>query len=243
MNASLRNLLNEPESLVFEVENPILAHVLTDLPNFETAFESYKWPIGQNSVSALLFALKIRDKTTFSHVLRCGTYAHLLGQQENKELIGEWTLLALLHDLGKMGIPDEILRDTGELPLRAFEQVKQHASFGQELVRRAGLSDELSMCIRSHHERLDGYGYPDGISGDKIPEASRMILVIDTFDALTSNRPYRSGLSYVDAFEEMRKSMGSQLDKRFTKVFITILSEHIDLAEKRLGLDTLPRIA
>ena len=129
---------------------------------------------------------------------------------------------ALLHDVGKRLVPRELLVKPGVLSAPERRVVEGHAAVGSVLLVQAGLLSEASI-VRHHHERWDGTGYPDRLCGREIPLESRIILVADTFDAMTSDRPYRAALSHEDALEEIRLAAGSQLDPACVAVALEVL--------------------
>jgi HD-GYP domain-containing protein (c-di-GMP phosphodiesterase class II) len=120
-------------------------------------------------------------------------------------------LAGLLHDVGKIGVPDAILNKPAALTDDEFAVMRQHAVLGYEIVESAGLPEQAGW-VRHHHERIDGTGYPDGLSGDEIPLESRIILVADSFEAMTSDRPYRRAPGREFALEELRRNAGTQFD-------------------------------
>jgi diguanylate cyclase (GGDEF)-like protein/putative nucleotidyltransferase with HDIG domain len=128
------------------------------------------------------------------------------------DMLGMLRMAAMLHDIGKVTVPDEILSKPGRLTAEEFEQMKGHSVAGAELVSRIEGLDVIVSWIRHSHESFDGSGYPDGLRGEAIPQASRIMLVADAFDAITSTRPYREGLSSEHACEELRRHAGSQFD-------------------------------
>ena len=118
----------------------------------------------------------------------------------------------VLHDIGKIGVHDEILTKNGRLTDDEFAAIKQHPLIGEKIVAPLGLNPDERAIIRSHHERLDGRGYPDGLAGEKIPFLARIVCVADAFDAMTTTRSYRRALSVERAVEELRKHRGTQFD-------------------------------
>jgi putative nucleotidyltransferase with HDIG domain len=163
--------------------------------------------------SALARAVDAKDSYTRSH---CETVSELcvriaedLGFEP--ERIQKIRLAGLLHDVGKIGISDAILQKPSKLSEEEFAVMKTHPTLGAEIVLAAEMEEE-ARWIRHHHERLDGGGYPDGLRADAIPIESRIILVADAFEAITSDRPYRSGQSEDVAFAELEKHAGTQFD-------------------------------
>jgi HD-GYP domain-containing protein (c-di-GMP phosphodiesterase class II) len=126
--------------------------------------------------------------------------------------LAELSVAALLHDIGKIRVPDSILNKPGSLTAGEREVIAQHPILGAEaLIRVAGL-EVVAALVRYHHERWDGSGYPDGLSGARIPRASRIIAVCDAYSAMTSDRPYRDAMSQERAFSELRAGAGWQFD-------------------------------
>jgi diguanylate cyclase (GGDEF)-like protein/putative nucleotidyltransferase with HDIG domain len=128
------------------------------------------------------------------------------------DMLGRLRMAAMLHDIGKVTVPDEILCKPGGLTADELEQMKGHSVAGAELVSRIEGLDVVVSWIRHSHESFDGSGYPDGLRGEAIPQASRIMLVADAFDAITSTRPYREALSTEHACEELKRHAGSQFD-------------------------------
>jgi putative nucleotidyltransferase with HDIG domain len=126
---------------------------------------------------------------------------------------------AMLHDVGKVSLPDEILKKPGPLDEGEYEEVKAHPVIGAEFVNRVDGLSLIAQWVKHSHEHYDGSGYPDGLAGEEIPLASRILLVADAFDAMTSDRPYRSALSHEDALAELRRNSGRQFDPRCVAAF------------------------
>ncbi|MDY0304313.1 MAG: HD domain-containing phosphohydrolase, partial [Sphaerochaeta sp.] len=127
---------------------------------------------------------------------------------------------ALLHDIGKIGIPEEILNKTTELTDEEYEVVKTHPAIGVRIASHLSLLDPFLPIITSHHERLDGTGYPHGLSAAQIPLDVRIISLADAFEAMTSQRPYRDALPLEFALEELKVNSGTQFDPRLVDLFI-----------------------
>lgn len=179
----------------------------------------------QDVASALLQALAERDPYTYGHCRRVARNARLLaeaaGLNEFEQKVIEFS--SLFHDLGKLGIPDSILLKPGRLSPDEEEVMREHPVRSVEILTpltSVPFFRSLIPGIRHHHERLDGAGYPDGISGDEIPLTSRIILIADTFDAMTTTRPYRKGLPHEVAYKELRIFSGRQFDPQLVKAFL-----------------------
>ena len=175
---------------------------------------------------ALAKALEARDDDTASHSLNVTKYAMLLGQQlgldeEQMRVLGQG---AMLHDLGKIGIPDDILKKPGDLDDIEFERIKEHPKLTSEILAPLETSNYYSSIARSHHERWDGKGYPDGLNGEDIPLLARIVAIADAWDAMTSNRVYRAGMCTTTALNilESEKDWG-QWDPYLIEEFIKVI--------------------
>ncbi len=164
------------------------------------------------TVTALAEAIEKRDPYTGGHVRRVVVYSLLLGREMglSRSELEQLRLGATLHDVGKIAIPDEVLRKPAPLDRGEFELMKRHTLDGAEIVSRVRGLRALIPAVRSHHERLDGAGYPDGLGAEAIPLVARIIAVADTYDAMTTDRPYRRGLAPAAAFAEIDRHAGSQ---------------------------------
>ena len=131
----------------------------------------------------------------------------------------------LFHDIGKIGIPDRILRKPDRVTREEYEEIRNHPVIGSKIL--SGLADfrNLVPIVRGHHERIDGTGYPDGLRGEEIPEGARILSIVDAFDALVSNRVYRSGRSWEEALDEIRRNRGSQFDAEYADGFFRMMTE------------------
>ena len=165
------------------------------------------------------------DLDTFRHVDRVAAFAYLIGHDMGfgASRLRDLVLAAQMHDIGKIGLPPHILTKPGKLTDQEFSQIRLHPGKGWEIVRRLKGLDSVSTVIRHHHERFDGSGYPDRLAGEAIPLESRIISVADTFDALTSERPYRREMSIAEAEAELRHVAGHQLDPACVEIFLELL--------------------
>src|SRR6266849_10975183 len=185
------------------------------------------------TVEALATAIDAKDQTTHCHVRRVQIYAEELGK-----LLGlsdaELAALnagALLHDVGKLAVPDYILNKPGTLTPAEFEKTKVHTIVGAEIINRVGFPYPVVPIIRHHHERWDGRGYPDGLMGEQIPITARIMSVIDCFDSVREDRPFRPGMSREDAIDLLRADAGTQFDPRIVDLFI----EHLPRFEAEIA--------
>jgi putative nucleotidyltransferase with HDIG domain len=177
-------------------------------------------------LSALLAALDARDHYTGEHseaVLElAGAVARRLGLGE--EAAAEVEQVALLHDIGKIGIPDAVLQKRGPLDDLEWELMRQHSALGARIVASIGSLAHLAPAIRAEHERWDGAGYPDGLAGDDIPFAARIILATDAWHAMTSDRPYRAALPLDRAVAELERCAGSQFDPAVVAALLALVA-------------------
>ncbi len=178
----------------------------------------------EGTLVGLVSALDAREHDTELHSLRVRAYALRLGRElamEKKELVA-LARAALLHDVGKIGVPDHILLKPGPLTENEWEWMRKHVDFGREIVKGIGFLDEAAEIIHCHHERFDGSGYPRGLAGQAIPLSARIFAVVDVFDALTSKRAYREAGDYDEAVKTILEGRGSDFDPQVVDVFVAI---------------------
>jgi putative nucleotidyltransferase with HDIG domain len=193
------------------------------------------------TITMLAQAIDLRDEYTGNHTQRVTEYSFLLAQR--MELTQEqlnWIRIGTpLHDIGKIGIDDAILRKTEKLTPAEFEIMKKHTTMGAKMLKQVGELAPVIPIVRSHHERWDGRGYPDGLRGEDIPILARIVGVADAFDAMTSNRPYRQAMTADTAFAEIEKQKGKQFDPVAAETFLAIRQQVIQAMQaetKRLNL-------
>ena len=179
----------------------------------------------ENAIIALATAIEAKDPYTEGHVDRVANYALILGKEAG---LAPWELQALrkaaiLHDVGKIGIDESILLKPGSLTEEEFNQLKTHSVIGERICRPLGQDRLILEVIRHHHERYDGKGYPDGLAGEDIPIAARIMAVVDAYDALTSDRPYRARRSQEQAVEILKQEAGKQFDPKLATAFVSLL--------------------
>ena len=200
-----------------EVVRPLVAN--EPLSAFELGLE----PL----VHRFVAMLATKDVITRDHVVR--TAAHAIRVGEHLRLPGadihRLGLAALLHDLGKLSVPDEILNKPGRLTVEEFAIVKGHTTAGQVLVEQSTVLAEIGPIVRAHHERIDGGGYPDGLSGDDIPFLARIVSVCDAYDAMAFTRQYRNGLGHARAIGILQEHAGSQWDESIVAAVVDCLDE------------------
>jgi len=178
----------------------------------------------RNTISALSNAVDARDSYTAGHSERVTKISLLIGKKLNLPE-GEMKKLeyaALFHDIGKIGIPDNILLKNGRLTEEEYAVIQKHPDMGGNILKSIDFLDDILPIIKHHHESYNGTGYPDKINGKKIPLSSRIIAVADTYDAMTSDRPYRKKLQHEVAVEEILRNKQVQFDAEIVDAFITI---------------------
>jgi two-component system cell cycle response regulator len=182
------------------------------------------------TMAALLEALSLREPDLQAHLEGVGSLAvetgRMLGLRRDE--LDELGRAAQLHDLGKLAVPDEILHKNGPLDEREWEFVRQHTIVGERILRASPALRSVALVVRSSHENWDGSGYPDGLSGEDIPLASRIICASDAYDAMTSNRPYRDALPREDALNELMRLAGSQFDPTVVRVLVAYVRDTLE---------------
>jgi putative nucleotidyltransferase with HDIG domain len=176
--------------------------------------------------TALVATLDARDQYTAGHSAAVAIYASDIAKrmglpEEEQELVH---LCGLVHDIGKIGLPAGLLEKPGPLTLEERRQMEQHSEIGERILRNVDDYSEIADIVRSHHERIDGMGYPDGIHGDEIPLLARIIGVADAYDAMTSDRPYREALPSRVARMRLAQAVGTQFDTAVVAAFEAILA-------------------
>jgi len=179
---------------------------------------------------ALAAAVDARDPYTHGHTERCTAYALAIAEEmgshpeiaDNSRFKEMVKIAALLHDIGKIGTPDEILRKKGKLTPKEFKKMEEHPTVGAIILQPIKGMEEVAKAVRSHHERYDGKGYPEALRGAEIPLITRVISVADTFDAMTTDRPYRKRLSDEAALKEIQECSGTQFDPVVVEAFMRV---------------------
>ncbi len=176
------------------------------------------------TVLALAKTLETRDCSIGGHCERIASLAEQLayGLKCSEEEVKIIRSAALLHDIGKIGIPDDILQKPDQLTKEEWSLIRRHADLGAEIVKKASNLSKVADLIKAHHERFDGSGYPGGISGEEIPLGARILAVVDTYSAITDGRVYRAARSHEEALQEIRKCSGKDFDPRVVDAFAAI---------------------
>ena len=190
----------------------------------------------EQTAIALVSAVDAKDKYTHGHSARVAEYARKIAEQAGKSKIEceEIYYVALLHDVGKIAIPEEIVNKVGKLTSEEYRIMQNHSAFGAEILHSITEYPNLSVGAHYHHERYDGKGYPEKLKGEDIPEIARIIAVADAYDAMTSKRSYRDPIPQQNVREEIVKGAGTQFDPRFAKIMqhLIDLDTEFEMQEK-----------
>ena len=176
------------------------------------------------TIDALSAALDYRDNETEGHSQRVVRYSLEIGkvlglERRNLEVLARGTLL---HDIGKIGVPDSILWKPGKLTDEEWVEMRKHVEYGFKMLKSIHFLRDAALIVQHHHERYDGSGYPNRMSGDNIVIGARIFAIADTYDAMTTDRPYRKALTDRDAREEIKRCNGTQFDPKITEAFFQI---------------------
>jgi len=179
----------------------------------------------ERTIIALATAIEAKDPYTQGHVERVANYALALGKEMGLAPL-ELQLLrkaAILHDVGKIGVKESVLLKPDPLSEEELNHVKAHPAIGEKICRPLQQDSLILQVIRHHHERYDGNGYPDGLAGEDVPLAARIMAVVDAYDALTSDRPYRVRVPREAVLQILKEEAGSQFDPKVAMVFVSML--------------------
>lgn len=182
---------------------------------------------------ALAAAVDARDPYTHGHTERCTAYAMAIAETlgphpeilANPRFQEQLNIAALLHDVGKIGVPDDILNKRGKLTPKEFKKMQEHPIIGAVILQPIKGLEEVAAAVKAHQERYDGRGYPDQLKGSEIPLMARIIAVADTFDAMTTDRPYRARLSEATALKEIKHCSGTQFDPMVVEAFLKVYEQ------------------
>ena len=174
------------------------------------------------TAESLADAIEKRDPYTGGHTQRVTLYSLAIAKYlQLKPLEKKWLRIAsVLHDIGKIGIEDQILRKPERLSPEEYEEIKHHSDIGAEIIEHVRPLRDIIPGVKHHHEQIDGKGYPDGLAGEDIPILARIVAVADTFDAMTTDRPYRKALDKKAAVREVKRCSGTQFDEGVVKAFV-----------------------
>ncbi|MCR5650646.1 MAG: HD-GYP domain-containing protein [Lachnospiraceae bacterium] len=198
-----------------------------ELDKANETLENANERITLQSMYALAKAIDAKDKCTNGHSVRVAKYSKMIAQKlgMSEEEIDSLRNMALLHDIGKIGIPDRIINKASKLTKHEYEIIKTHPKAGFDILAEMPELKDIGIGARWHHERYDGKGYPDGLKGEQIPVEARIIGVADAYDAMTSNRSYRSFLPQEVVRCELEVGRGTQFDPKIADIMLEIMSE------------------
>jgi HD-GYP domain-containing protein (c-di-GMP phosphodiesterase class II) len=217
-------------SMGFSVKKTIGKKINEVVKEAENTMNEYKLSENESARSSIILSLKKaleeRDYETEEHSKRMEDLSLLLGKKVNLKgnELNELRLLAVLHDIGKISIPDSIIFKPGKLTSKEWEIIKKHPEIGYRVARSSPDLIQIAKGILYHHERWDGKGYPEGLKGNKIPLISRIVAIADAYDAMTNDRPYRKAMSKNKALGEIERESGAQFDPSLAKIFTKILT-------------------
>ncbi len=188
------------------------------------------------TIEGLALAIEAKDHNTHSHLHRVRTYALEIGKELrlDKDDLDALRAAALLHDIGKLAVPDHIINKPGRLTPEEFEKMKIHSAVGAEILERVSFPYPVAPIVRSHHERWDGMGYPDGLKGEEIPIGARILSVVDCLDELTSDRQYRKALPLEKAMQTVLGETGKAYDPAVVEVLQRRWTDLEGLLERKL---------
>jgi putative nucleotidyltransferase with HDIG domain len=202
----------------------------------------------RSTIETLAMAIDAKDDVTHSHVRRVQAYAVALARElgaADEKTVKAIEAAALLHDTGKLAVPEHILNKPGRLTASEFEQMKRHVDVGADILALVDFPYPVVPIVRAHHENWDGTGYPRGIVGEDIPIGARILSVVDCFDALTSDRPYRKAMPDQAAIDILLERRGTMYDPRIVDTFIatyrSVTIDDIETPEQRQVLDQISR--
>jgi putative nucleotidyltransferase with HDIG domain len=175
-----------------------------------------------NAITALAYALEAKDIYTSGHSQRVAESAVAIAKEMGMppDSISKIQLAGLVHDIGKIGVKESVLNKVGKLTDDEFEHIKAHCEIGEHILTPIVEDEEILKAVRHHHERYNGKGYPDGLSGEQIPLGARILAVADAYDAMTSERPYRKAMSDETACTEIERGKGTQFDTEVADAFL-----------------------
>ncbi|MCR4605516.1 MAG: response regulator [Eubacterium sp.] len=220
-----------PDVLTLRVKHSIeLIHLQRDLSSEVEKKTRDNEHLFIHVVQALAEAIDAKDTYTNGHSSRVATYSRDIAKKfgYNMKQQRDIYMMGLLHDVGKIGVPDAVINKPAKLNDDEFELIKNHPVMGARILKNIKEMPELAIGARWHHEKFDGSGYPDGIKGEDIPEQARIIAVADAYDAMTSRRSYRDPLPQGIVKEELEKGKGTQFDPKFADIMLEMMEEDVE---------------
>lgn len=192
-----------------------------------------------NVVRSLAGAIDAKDTYTNGHSSRVAEYSKEIARRYGYSMKeqSDIFIIGLLHDVGKIGVPDSVINKPGALSDEEFEYIKRHPVIGSQILKNINEMPKLSIGARWHHERYDGSGYPDGLAGEEIPEEARIIAVADAYDAMSSNRSYRNSMPQEKIRREIEGGSGTQFDPRFAEIMLKMIDEDKSYTMRERGME------
>ena len=187
-----------------------------------------------DSIETLRYTVEAKDTYTRGHSDRVSEYSVLIGKKLglSEDDLKRLRIGGLFHDIGKIGVPDEILQKNGKLSEDEYSEIKNHPTIGVHILSTASIFQDILPIVKYHHERYDGKGYPERLSGENIPYLARITALADTFDAMTSKRVYREAIDIERVIEEFEDCKGTQFDPKLDEVFLDILKNDFESIKK-----------
>jgi putative two-component system response regulator len=215
----------------FDIEKLVIIVEQLLLERYNIYKKEYEYML--STIKALITALEARDEYTKGHTHRVSKYSLMLGSYMGLSTfeLDKLEIAANLHDIGKIGVRDDILLKPGKLSDDEYASIQEHAVIGAEILRPLNSLNDVVPLILFHHERWDGAGYPSMIKGEEIPLGARIIAVADSFDAITSDRPYRKALSEEKALDIIQKNIGTQFCPKCSEAFLELAKKHSVISE------------
>jgi len=179
-----------------------------------------------NAVKTHAYSIEAKDPYTKGHCDRVEIYSSIIAKKliKDENELFNFRIACILHDIGKIGVPDSIIQKPGKLTKEEYEEMKKHPVIGANIAEPL-YGKKIAKIIKHHHEWFDGSGYPDGLKGEDIPLESRIMIIGDTYDAMTSTRPYREAKTHQEAYDEILRFSGRQFDPGLVNIFIEVYEE------------------
>ena len=186
--------------------------------------------LSNEAFEAIAKAVDVNDPYTAGHSRRVAQYSKMIAEYMgySDDELEEIYCAGLIHDVGKLGIDNQIINKQGKLSQEEYEEIKKHPLMGYEILKKISIRGHFAYGAKWHHERIDGKGYPDGLHGEEIPEIARIIAVADAYDAMTSKRAYRGIMSQDSVREQIEKGKGSQFDERIAAIMLSLIDKDKD---------------